>query len=273
MRYWKLLSLLLPLAACSPNLPKKKLTQAKLGSKIFVSDDSLRLDLVNPLHCPIYIHPKADDAAVNAALQRDFPLLMPPLADTLHRRYFTRKSLKELSLQTDIFFGDPTAAPTPRGFQLPFPTGRRYRIMQGYEGGFSHNKTASRYALDFQLSVGDTVCAAADGFVVGVIEGYRHGGNDRRWRDYANFITLYHPRFEAFTQYVHLVKNGSFVAVGDEVHTGQPIGLSGATGFVSGAHLHFNVFAAPGGLQTSLPIDSIGNYPAASLRKGSFVEH
>ncbi|WP_187270930.1 M23 family metallopeptidase [Neolewinella aurantiaca] len=125
--------------------------------------------------------------------------------------------------------------------------------MQSYHGSFSHNNDGARYAIDFALSVGDTVCAAADGYVVGVIEGYEKGGNDSKWMDYANFINLYHPTKNVYTQYVHLKKNGSLVEVGDRVAAGQAIGISGATGWTSKPHLHFNVVRWIEGKRVSVP--------------------
>ncbi len=124
---------------------------------------------------------------------------------------------------------------------LPWPKGLRYKVIQGYNGGFSHQSEFSRYALDFNLGIGDTVTAAQNGVVVGVVDGYSQGGNDRRLRDYANFITLYHPDFGVYTQYVHLKESGSLVSVGDQVTVNQPIGLSGNVGFTSTPHLHFNI--------------------------------
>ncbi|WP_209390064.1 M23 family metallopeptidase [Chryseobacterium sp. RR2-3-20] len=113
--------------------------------------------------------------------------------------------------------------------------------MQGNNGNFTHNTPYSRYAVDFDMKVGDTITCADDGFVVGVIKDYEFGKNDKNWENFSNFITVYHPQSGLFTQYAHLKKNGNFVKVGDFVKRNQPIGLSGETGYVSGAHLHFNV--------------------------------
>jgi len=124
---------------------------------------------------------------------------------------------------------------------LPFPKNRSYKIIQGYNGSHSHNTDYSRYAIDFSLKINDTVCSAADGYVVGVIKDYKLGGTTEDWIDYSNYITIYHPKSGLFTQYVHLIKNGSFVKVGDTVTKGQPIGLSGMTGYTTVPHLHFNV--------------------------------
>jgi murein DD-endopeptidase MepM/ murein hydrolase activator NlpD len=119
--------------------------------------------------------------------------------------------------------------------------------------------------------VGDTVCAARDGIVVGLIKDYNVGGKDRKYRDYANFITLYHTD-GTFTQYVHLKKNGSFVALGDTVVASQPIGLAGITGFTSIPHVHFDALKPTLDGMVGFPI-KFQKADGASLTQGMKVQH
>ena len=151
------------------------------------------------------------------------------------------KAQKEISIKFNSVLGDLNKEIIKEKFSLPFPKNRAYEIIQGYNGSHSHNTDYSRYAIDFSLKINDTVCSAADGYVVGVIKDYELGGTSEDWLDYSNYITIYHPKSGLFTQYVHLIKNGSFVKVGDTVLKGQPIGLSGMTGYTTVPHLHFNV--------------------------------
>jgi murein DD-endopeptidase MepM/ murein hydrolase activator NlpD len=51
------------------------------------------------------------------------------------------------------------------------------------------------------------------------------------------FIKLDHGSWQS--SYGHL--NRVFVTRGDEVYTGEPIGITGATGRVTGEHLHFSI--------------------------------
>lgn len=44
-----------------------------------------------------------------------------------------------------------------------------------------------------------------------------------------------------YTRYLHMKKGSRIVKVGDKVLKGQPLGYMGATGNVTGAHLHFDV--------------------------------
>jgi murein DD-endopeptidase MepM/ murein hydrolase activator NlpD len=45
-------------------------------------------------------------------------------------------------------------------------------------------------------------------------------------------------------EYGHLQKGGIKVKLGQRVEPGQPLGLSGQSGWVRGPHLHFMVFRA-----------------------------
>lgn len=143
--------------------------------------------------------------------------------------------------------------------------------MQGYHGKFSHTSEYSRYAIDFDMSTGDTVTAALDGIVIGVIKDYNTGGSSRRYRPFANYITLFH-KDGTMTQYTHLSHQGSLVCVGDTVKKYQPIGLSGNTGFSSGPHLHFNVLSPTKNGVESFPI-KFERADGYELKKGEIVSH
>lgn len=155
-------------------------------------------------------------------------------------------------------------------YQYPFPTGKSYTIMQGYEGMVSHNQPTSRYAIDFALGVGDTVCAARDGLVIERVAQNTLHGTDRSYEAYANYLTLYHAD-GVITQYVHLAPGGILVAVGDSVRAGQPIGIVGMTGFTTAPHLHFNACIGLSDQRRSIPIRFIDR-AGAELRPGDRVQ-
>ncbi|MCA6074693.1 M23 family metallopeptidase [Fulvivirga sedimenti] len=125
-------------------------------------------------------------------------------------------------------------------YTLPFKEGSRYKLIQGFNGAFSHDSEASRYALDFSMPVGDTVCAARGGMVVWTEDQFEEGGNDRNLINKANRILIMHDD-GTIGFYVHLVKNGVLVKIGEKVEEGDPIGLSGNSGFSTMPHLHFAV--------------------------------
>jgi murein DD-endopeptidase MepM/ murein hydrolase activator NlpD len=138
-------------------------------------------------------------------------------------------------------------------YAMPFGPGR-YVVMQGPRGTFSHGAgTASENAVDWTVPTGTIVCAARDGRVVGVKQDSDIGGADQSFGPFANYVIVKHAD-GTFAEYLHLQKDGAMVKIGDRVTVGQPIGLSGQTGFASKPHLHFDVFQAiDGKRKLSLP--------------------
>jgi murein DD-endopeptidase MepM/ murein hydrolase activator NlpD len=90
-------------------------------------------------------------------------------------------------------------------------------------------------AVDIAAPTGTTVHAAANGTVIVAMGDGKYNGG------YGNYIVVSHPNGTQ-TLYAHLSKVN--VAIGEEVIQGEPIALSGATGKVTGAHLHFEVRGA-----------------------------
>lgn len=263
------------LASCSDNLPKDTYSPFPFEPRVTETADSLFLEYINEVACPIQFKINTNFPDLPRDYATRSPIIVPPF-DTL-KRSFRKPVLKEKPRRyfsfTGTEIGNPKAVKvdTTTRYDYPFPKGRWYKIIQGYKGSFSHNTDFSRYAVDFALAVGDTVCAARDGIVVGLIKDYNVGGKDRKYRDYANFITLYHAD-GTFTQYVHLKQNSSFVSLGDTVVASQPIGLAGMTGFTSIPHLHFNALKpTPDGV-VGFPI-KFEKADGASLSQGMKVQH
>lgn len=245
-------------------VPAQLLFQAKTSTSYALKNDTLHLKLDNPLKGPMRYYLSSSDSSFNARLKPYNPVIMRPQTDSLVTIAADSTLIKTLVIKTSL--GDPTRKPLRNKLHLPFPKGKTYRIVQAYDGAYSHNSPYSKYAIDFSLKVGDTVCAADDGVVVGVISGYKYGGKDKKWSEYANYITLYHPHTGVYTQYVHLKQNGSLEQVGDVVKHGQPIGLSGKTGWTDIPHLHFNTLVAvPEGLM-SVPVTFYGGIEGAALQ-------
>lgn len=138
-------------------------------------------------------------------------------------------------------------------YAMPFGPGR-YVVMQGPRGTFSHFAgSASENAIDWDVPEGTIVCAAREGRVVGVRDDSTFSGTDPKLKPLGNYVIIKHAD-GTFADYHHLQKEGALVKLGDEVKTGQPIGLSGSTGFASKPHLHFAVFQAINGKKViSLP--------------------
>jgi murein DD-endopeptidase MepM/ murein hydrolase activator NlpD len=138
-------------------------------------------------------------------------------------------------------------------YAMPFGPGH-YVVMQGPRGNYSHFVGSnSENAVDWDVPDGTIVCAARDGVVVGVRDDSTAGGSDPKFRPLGNYVIIKHSD-GTFADYHHLQTGGAMVKIGDEVTTGQPIGLSGHTGYASKPHLHFMVFQAIDGKKVvSLP--------------------
>jgi murein DD-endopeptidase MepM/ murein hydrolase activator NlpD len=268
-RFAFILTISILLAGCNgcKQVPNERLAQFMPELTVTHSADSLIVFLQNPIASPLQFVASSQNEVIQKFLTDSFPIVLSGYADTT--LVFISDNFPETPrIRMNTFFGDPYAPFSPPVLELPFPKGKSYTVLQGYYGSFSHNTDFSRYAIDFNMAIGDTITVAAYGYVVGVIDGYKHGGNSPKWRDYANFISVYHPEFGAFTQYVHLVHEGSLVSLGDTVATGQPIALSGNTGFSTSPHLHFNVLRPLKGAVVSTPVASIGNYQGEELKRG-----
>ncbi len=152
-------------------------------------------------------------------------------------------------------YGAQGGVPDRVAYQLPYPPRERHELAQGYLGEFSHNPgSQNEYAYDFAMPVGTTVCAARDGVVVGVRQDSDVGGPYPTFKNCGNYVIIRH-RDGTYAEYVHLKKDGALVALGADVQAGQPIALSGATGFTSGPHVHFAVFRVLDGFKReTLPV-------------------
>lgn len=260
--------LLLLFVGCSV-VPKQQLFQAKTATAVALKNDTIFLKLDNPLKSPLRYNLSSSDSSFHKRLLPFRPVVLAPKTDTLIS--IAADSILAKTIIINSGLGDPKRKLTRTKFALPFPTGKTYKVIQAYDGNYSHNEPYSKYAIDFSLKEGDTITAANNGVVVGVIQDYKHVGANKKWSNFANYITLYHPQSGAYTQYVHLKQKGSFVKVGDDVKCGQPIGLSGKTGWTDTPHLHFNVMVAvPQGLM-SVPVTFYGGIEGSALHPGEEI--
>ncbi len=124
-----------------------------------------------------------------------------------------------------------------RVYRVPFRG--RFRLTQGWNGGFSHTGWM-RHAVDFTMPQGTDVCAARDGVVTRVVDHFKEGGPSPAFKAMANEIMIGHAD-GTLTQYTHLRHHGVRVKIGQRVKAGEIIGRSGGTGFSTQPHLHFAV--------------------------------
>ena len=132
---------------------------------------------------------------------------------------------------------------TPRFWSEAFLEPRASAITGRFGGGrnFNGRVTSRHLGVDFKGVVGDTIRAANRG-VVALVDAFLLAGN----------VLYVDHGAGVVTGYFHLSR--TLVAAGDTVARGQPIALVGATGRVTGAHLHWS---ARYGSLTVNPLDLI----------------
>lgn len=118
---------------------------------------------------------------------------------------------------------------SPRLWTASFLRPRRSRITSRFGSGrvFNGRVTSSHLGVDFAGAVGAPVVAANRG-VVALVDNFFLAGN----------VVYIDHGGGVVTGYFHLSR--ALVASGDTVARGQKIGFVGATGRVTGAHLHWS---------------------------------
>jgi hypothetical protein len=129
-------------------------------------------------------------------------------------------------------------------YRLPFVG--EYQISRGPQCGDTHGSNPGRYqaskeAIDFATPVGTPIYAARAGTVDA---SYNSGDNS-----FGELIIIKHdnvkkPGNVEYSYYAHLSNR---LAVSEGVTQGELIGYSGATGNITGPHLHFEVRAESNG--------------------------
>lgn len=256
------------------NFPSEVLYQFKIDVKHTYENDYISLKINNSNKTAVRLNVFTDNTLLNSKYNLGDTITIAPLESKSIKYYIPNKEKFYYYYNTTL--GDPEKEIKKNKLALPFPKGKKYTVIQGNAGTFSHNNIYNLYAIDFDLQINDTICSADYGIIVGVINEYKHGGSSQIWKDNdrANFITIYHPHSGLYTQYYHLVYHGNLVKIGDRVSKGQPIGLSGNTGFSTEPHLHFNVLIPKKGLTlVSTPFFFENDIDGTTLKTGTVVNH
>jgi len=249
-------------------LPSEKHNQYKYGISLTYENETLKIDLKNPLECPLRIWLFSSNTELQNKLNEITPITLESKSDTI--LFFPNIQKFNDEIKSISRLGSTKKDVESIEMDLPFPQNKTYKVLQPNETNFTHNTSWSRYALDFNLKLNDTICSASDGFVVGIVDKYKFGGIGKEWGDYANYLTIYDPVSGIFCQYVHLVQNGVLVRMGGKIKRGQNIALAGNTGRSTEEHLHFSCLIPENddnGLK-SIPIKFIGGIEGIKLKKG-----
>ena len=165
------------------------------------------------------------------------------LAERRARKEAFEADLAKLESQL-VTILDPSKLPTQGSKALSWPLDTIIITQEFGDTAFSRSKAApyngkGHNGIDLGAPVGTLIHAAESGIVLGV------GDTDITCRgaSYGKWILIQHPN-GLTTLYAHLsvirAKKGSVVA------RGETIGFVGNTGYSTGPHLHFTVFASQG---------------------------
>lgn len=149
----------------------------------------------------------------------------------------------------------------------PFQTGKRFLIVQGFNGELSHQAALSRYAVDLAMPEGEVVCAARAGIVIRL----NRNGDER----VSQFVHIEHDD-KTVGDYQHLQVGSIRVSIGQEVVQGECFAKVGTTGYSTGPHLHFAVLRQQGFpffALVSLPFTFKGKNGAVIPERLLWLEH
>jgi len=178
--------------------------------------------------------------AVTKSKESNFQTL---LAEKLAKKQQVETEMATLEQQIKIAI-DTGLLPTVGSSPLSWPVARV--IITQYFGNtaFANAHTVlyngrGHNGVDLGVSLGSAIVAPADG----VVEGAGNTDTACQGASYGKWILIKHNNGLS-TLYGHL--SAIKVAEGQTVTRGEMIGLSGNTGFSTGPHLHFGVYASEG---------------------------
>ncbi|MEI7463204.1 MAG: peptidoglycan DD-metalloendopeptidase family protein [Candidatus Taylorbacteria bacterium] len=184
--------------------------------------------------------------------QQDSLLKQTNESETSYKKLLAQKKAEQAAFQAEInnfesqlhMLMDPLKLPSAGSSVLVWPLSS-VKITQYFGNTDFSNANPQIYngkghtGLDFRASIGTPVIAALSGTIIG------SSNTDlvRGCYSYGQWLMIKHANGLS-TLYGHLSLRS--VSVGDKIATGQIIGYSGNTGYSTGPHLHFGVYASDG---------------------------
>jgi len=239
-----------------------------------VEQDSFVIYLLNESYVPLYVDVTvSENIPADSRFFSDFilPAKSKPekvIVIPIHNDTDTAWLQKQNFAYIRLHHGNPFEAKTDHTYQygLPFQRKKSFRLVQGFNGEYSHQEPSSRFALDFAMPVGEKVCAARAGLVVLVKADSREGGPAPKYKGKDNHVVVLHED-GTLAYYVHLKYKGALVKEGEQVRKGQLLGLSGNTGYSTRPHLHFVIRQPTPEGPIAIPF-RFEEYPEMNLKVG-----
>lgn len=156
------------------------------------------------------------------------------LNDTLRKQQEIEQQIFELEDKIKLTL-DPNSMPEARPGVLSWPLDGVLTQSYGYTA-YSKKlyKAGFHNGIDISSSYGEAIRAARDGKVLAI-------GNCGKYA-YGRWMMVEHDN-KLTTLYGHMSSYGDF-KTGDSVKRGDIIGYEGSTGYSTGPHLHFGVYAS-----------------------------
>ncbi len=210
---------------------------------------------------------KAEKAKLLAETKNQESTYKQILADKVAKKKAFEKELLQYESQLK-FAIDPNSIPSSKPGVLSWPTERR-TVTQYFGNTAFATANAQIYngnghnGIDIGVPIGSSIMSAQTGTVLGT------GDTDTvcPGASYGKWVFVQHTNGLS-TLYAHLsvIK----VSQGQKVNTGDLLGYSGSTGYSTGPHLHFTVYASQGVKIISRPSVSCGGgvytIPVADLK-------
>ena len=239
-----------------------------------IEQDSFVMYLSNESYMSLYVEVMVNEnIPADSRVFSDFILpaksesekvIVIPILNSTDTAWLQNQNFADIRLQ----HGNPFKVEPDNSYQygIPFQRKKAYRLIQGFNGEYSHQEAASRFALDFAMPVGEKICAAREGLVVKVKSDSREGGPAPKYQGKDNHIVVLHDD-GTLAYYVHLEYEGALVREGDQVSKGELLGFSGNTGYSTRPHLHFVVRQPTPDGPVAIPF-RFEEYPEMNLKVG-----
>ena len=239
------------------------------------TDSKPIFDIRNNMFAPIEFELSADEF-INMKSEPPLPIRkVIPANSTAHLSKLSQIQPDQTwsyTYTTRYVLGTPKARHlTGKPYRLPFGNIHEFLVSQAYEGERSHQHLKTKYAVDIEMPEKTKIYAARTGTVVEITNEHL---DDSRKGVPPYLIRILHND-GTMAVYAHLQKGSATVGVGQKVHRGELIAISGPS-YVENVkpHLHFIIQRNAGMKLESVPFQFLGaNNTPITAKHGMQLRH